>query len=284
MRSILAHWRWLIPLLSYSADVHAWGLYTHVYFAQLLLWAVPLTDSRFRRAIKTCPQLVLAGACLPDMSLVGKYFGANDLSGTHRWEYPRALLDSACGDEEQAIALGYVSHLLVDVIAHNHFVPAHEKMWLNVPLATHAAAEWAMDAHISAHLFARPGVLLDQNRDILAGYVARHFDCSARAVRHTLLCLARADSGLRRSGLPGLCYEGAISLDAGLRRRFNYYLNETSRHLMHINRILAGEEPLWQAEPFCALATRERIELIAPMQLRHRIPLPQDLFESVAES
>ncbi len=283
MRSILAHWRWLVPLLCYSADAYAWGLYTHVYFAKLLLWAVPLTDGRFRRAVKACPQLVLAGACLPDLALIGGRFGAHNLSDTHRWKYPRALLGSARSDEEQALALGYVSHLLADVIAHNHFVPAHEKMWLAVPMATHAAVEWAMDAHVSPHLFARPGALLDQNRDILADYVARHFDCSAKAARRTLLCLAKADSGLRRSGLPALCYKGARLLDAGLRRRFNYYLNEMTGQLTHINRILAGEEPLWQAEPPCVLTARERIGGIAPMQLRHRLPLPQDLFGSVAK-
>ncbi len=37
MKSLLRYWRWLIPLLLWSADAHAWGLYTHVYFAQLLL-------------------------------------------------------------------------------------------------------------------------------------------------------------------------------------------------------------------------------------------------------
>ena len=43
---------WAVPLLFSSADAWAWGLYTHVYFAQLILWTVPLLDPRFRAALR----------------------------------------------------------------------------------------------------------------------------------------------------------------------------------------------------------------------------------------
>ena len=274
----LKHWRWLVPLLLFSADAHAWGLYTHVYFAQLLLWAVPLTDPRYRRIIKLFPHLVMAGACLPDLSLVGRHFGVHNLNDTHQWENPRALLDNARSDEEYAIALGYASHLLVDVIAHNHFVPAHEKMWGEIPLATHAAAEWAMDFHLRAQLFTRPDQLMRNNSDRLAQYVARNFGCSASVAERALLFLAQAEAGLRGSGIPQLCYRTACVLDKGVQRRFNYYLNETAARLQHINRILVGEAPMWHAEPPTDQAMRERIGSVPHWQLRHRIPLPQDLF------
>jgi hypothetical protein len=40
-----------------------------------------------------------------------------------------------------------------------------------------------------------------------------------------------------------------------------------------------GEEPVWDANPHADdPAVRQRIELITPLQLRHRIPLPQDVF------
>jgi Zinc dependent phospholipase C len=277
MRKLLIHWRWLVPLLFYSSDAHAWGLYTHVYFAQLLLWAVPLSDPRYRRAVRSRPQLVLAGACLPDLSLLGKLFGAPQFSDSHLWQHPRAMLDSARSEEECALALGYASHLFVDVIAHNHFVPAHEKMWLEIPMATHAAAEWAMDHHIEAQLFARPAELLRQNQDELIRYVTRHFGCAHVAARNTLLGLAGAENRLRSSRIPQLFHTAACALDAGVRRRFNYYLGETTARLSHINRILEGEEPLWEAEP-CERTARQRLQTASPLQLRHRIPLPQDLF------
>jgi len=281
MRKLLKHWRWLIPLLLYSADAHAWGLGTHVYFAQLLLWAVPLTDPRYRKAVKSFPQLVLAGACLPDLSLLGRHLGVRQLDGTHLWEHPRAQLDSADGVAESAIALGYASHLLVDVIAHNHFVPAHEKMWLNAPMVTHVVAEWAMDSHIGAQLFIPPSELIRLHRDELAQYVARHFKCPFEAAKNALLCLAGAEAGLRMAGITQLCYGAACALDSGVRRRFNYYLGETTARLADINRLLAGEEPQWHAEP-SAQDARERLQSASALQLRHRIPLPQDLFAAAA--
>ena len=277
MRNLFINWRWLIPLLLYSSDAHAWGLCTHVYFAQLLLWAVPLTDPRYREAVRKFPRLVLAGACLPDLSLFGRQFGAHQLDGTHRWEHPRAQLDSAEGAAERAIALGYASHLLVDVIAHNHFVPAHEKIWMMPSAAAHVSAEWAMDRHIGAQLFIHPSKLMRQHRDELARYVAKHFDCQVEAAGNTLLSLAAAEASLRWSGIPGLCYGAACYRDAGVRRRFNYYLSETAARLPHINRLLAGEEPQWHAEPEARDALN-RLQSFSSLQLRNRIPLPQDIF------
>jgi Zinc dependent phospholipase C len=279
MRNLLKNWRWLVPLLLWSADALAWGLYTHVFFAQLLVWAVPLSDPRYRRAIKSFPGLVLAGACLPDLALLSEHKWGEPFSTTHQWQRARKLLDNAQSDKEYALSLGFVSHLLVDVIAHNHFVPAHEKMWGNVPLLTHAACEWAMDMYIRKQLFAEPGELLQTYQGDLAEYVAQHFACSRSLATRGVAMLAGAENLLRTSRLSHLCYHGASLLDAGMQRRFNYYLSETGARLTHIDRILLGEEPVWDANPHADdPAVRQRIELIAPLQLRHRIPLPQDVF------
>jgi hypothetical protein len=279
MKHLAKYWRWLVPLLLWSADANAWGLYTHVYFAQLLLWAVPLTDPRYRRAIKYFPKLVLAGACLPDLALLSERPWGEPFSTTHQWQRARKLLDDAQSDEEYALSLGFVSHLLVDVIAHNHFVPAHEKMWGNVPLLTHAACEWAMDMHIRKQLYVVPGELMRIHQNELAEYVAQHFACSKPLAARGVAVLAGAENLLRSSRLSHLCYHGAQLLDAGMQRRFNYYLSETGSRLAHIDRILLGEEPVWDANPHADdPAVRQRIELLAPLQLRHRIPLPQDVF------
>lgn len=279
MRKLISHWRWLVPLLLWSADANAWGLYTHVYFAQMLLWAVPLTDPRYRRAIKNFPQLVLAGACLPDLAILSQRPWGEPFSTTHQWQRARKLLDDAQSDAEYALSLGFASHLLVDVIAHNHFVPAHEKMWGNVPLLTHAACEWAMDMHICPQLFAQPADLMRTHRAALADYVSTHFDCPHSLALRGVDVLAGAESLLRSSRLSHLCYYAASRLDVRMQRRFNYYLSETGTRLAHIDRILLGELPLWNPDPQADdPALRQRIELMTPSQLRHRIPLPLDVF------
>lgn len=279
MKKVFKLWRWWLPLLLFSSDACAWGLYTHVYFAQLLLWAVPLTDPRFRKAVVAYPKLVLAGACLPDLALLSERPWGEPFSTTHQWQRARKLLDDAKSDEECALSLGFVSHLMVDVIAHNHFVPAHEKMWGNVPLLTHAACEWAMDMHIRKQLFAEPGELMVSHRKELADYVAQHFDCPHAVALRGVGMLAGAENLLRFSRLSELSYRVAGAFDLRMQRRFNYYLSETSARLTHIDRILAGEEPVWDANPHADdPEIRKRIALISPQRLRHRIPLPQDVF------
>lgn len=280
MRNLLKHWRWFIPLLLFSSDAFAWGLYTHVYFAQLLLWAVPLTEPRFRRAVSAYPRLVLAGACMPDLSLVGRYHGAPALDATHDWEQAQRQLQQAATDAERALALGYACHLLVDVIAHNHFVPAHEKMWGETPLVTHAIAEWAMDRHIQHHLFATPAELCDAHRHQLSAFIEQHFDCTRESAWRSLRTLSRADSLLRGSRLHSVCYRGACAFDDRLRQRFNHYLRETGGRMVQINRILSGDIPQWYAEAPCEKKARQRVGLCAPHQLRGRMPLPQNLFET----
>lgn len=148
---------WSVPALLFAGDALAWGLYTHVYFAQLLVWAVPLLDPALRRAVRRFPQRLMAGACLPDLALVGATARTRAFDASHRWESAHALLDAARDDESRACAVGAMSHLWVDIIAHNHFVPAHEHMWWNVPMLTHAISEWAMDGHVARHLFRPQG-------------------------------------------------------------------------------------------------------------------------------
>lgn len=272
------HLAWFIPLLLYSSDALAWGLYTHVYFAQQLVWAIPLADPRFRRAVRAFPAWLMAGACLPDLSLTGQPAGTQEFRTTHQWDTAKKLLEQATGDEERAIALGFASHLLVDIIAHNYFVPAHEKMWLNIPVLTHASSEWAMDAHIKNHVVTAPARLLKQNRHELAQFAAAHFQCDRKKAERALMLLAHGETTLRGSCLADGLYHTGKALDRNLKRRFNYYLRETSRRLVQINRVLEGHHPAWHAEPPIPGLAHDRVRLHTPRQIRCHLPMPLDLF------
>ena len=276
--NVFRHLAWLISLLLYSSDALAWGLYTHVYFAQQFVWAIPLADARFRRAVREFPAWVMAGACLPDLSLTGRHAGTNDFNQTHQWDTARKLLEQACCDEERAIALGYASHLLVDIIAHNHFVPAHENLWVNIPVLTHASSEWAMDAHVQDHVFNPPSRLLKQNQIVLAQYAASQFQCDAVKARRAIMLLAHGEAALRNSRLADGLYHAGIMLDRKLKCRFNYYLRETSRRLVQINRLLEGHDPVWQPEPPMSQPAYDRVRSHAQWQIKYNLPLPADLF------
>lgn len=274
---------YVLPLLLQSGDALAWGLHTHVYFAQLLIWSIPLLDPELRRAVVRFPRLAMAGACLPDLALVGPRLDSDAFNDTHRWASAHHLLRGARDDDERALAVGYASHLLVDVIAHNHFVPAHEKLWLDIPWLTHVTVEWAMDAHIGRHAFAHPGELLLEEELLVADFAARHFGTKGFTALKAVRLLGQADRALRRSRLPELCYR-LLRLDDSLRGRFDDYIQATGQRLRQLNRVLSHEAPAWEAEMNCPIVKRDRLRPFTRADLRALLPLPQDLFAAQATS
>lgn len=264
---------WLPPLLLQSTDACAWGLLTHVYFAQWLLWTLPLADPNLRRAVQRFPELVMAGACLPDLALISPAF-----RDTHRWEHIRALLNGARNDEETAAALGYASHLLVDVVAHNHFVPAHEAMWLDKTLFTHITSEWAVDAHIAPITTASPHQLLTSQREILSTMMARRFRCTPQRAEQALRRLANADRLLRAVRLPQLLYRMFRTVDRRVFRHFVYYVSQTQSVLGKIETVLEGSHPVWEPDPQHSSDLLDELRKVTRAQLETLHPSPIGLF------
>ncbi|PKO25464.1 MAG: hypothetical protein CVU35_03950 [Betaproteobacteria bacterium HGW-Betaproteobacteria-8] len=262
---------WLVPFILFSADTYAWGLVTHLYFAQSLLWAMPLLDPRLQQAIRKFPELVMAGACLPDLAIVSSEF-----RHTHLWENAHQLLLSAKNDEETAIAIGYASHLYVDVIAHNHFVPAHEAMWIENSMLTHIASEWAMDAHLSPLIQQTPGQLLSSHHSLLKEFIAPNFRCSLARTSRALNKLAFWDSMLRRFKIPACIYHGSRLADRRVSKHFIYYIATTQRAMADIGTVLEGNRPAWEAE-LKHLSAQElvlwRRQCLRHLDLRHPAPI-----------
>src|SRR5688572_7198062 len=232
----------------FAPDALAWGLQTHVFLAQWLLAAAPFADPQIRAAAQRLPRLVLAGACLPDLALAGRALGLAAFQRAHQWSTLRRLA-AACWDEERAIAVGYASHLLADVVAHNRFVPEHEKRIADVPHVTHALCEWAMDEHVKLQLEEQPAALLLSETRTLAEAAARTFRCPEPLARRAILFLGRAERSLRLSRLPGLCRYTLRVLDRDMTRRFDAYLRDASRMVRQIDAVLSGTEPRCQPEP-----------------------------------
>ena len=271
---------WLPALLLSCGDALAWGLYTHVYFAQALLWLMPFADARFRRAAQRLPRLVMAGACLPDLAVVHQLPGASAggrFADTHQWLTAQRLLGDADDDAERALALGFACHLLTDIYAHNHFVPAHELIWGHAPVLTHAACEWAMDRHVAAALPQTPAELLCRERRRVVRFVAAHFACSETEATRAVRRLAGADRLLRRTRLPEAVHACARRADRHLGRRFDHYLAETGARLGMIERLIAGDAPAWQAE-VCPDAARGQLRTRSREELRLHLALPGDVF------
>lgn len=232
----------------FAPDAFAWGLQTHVFLAQWLLAALPLADPQLRAAVLRLPRLVLAGACLPDLALAGRMLGVAAFCKAHQWSTLRRLA-VVPGDEARALAVGYASHLLADIIAHNRFVPDHERRILDVPHLTHALCEWAMDQHLSAGLREQPAALLLAEAPTLAHAAGTAFGCREALARRALRTLAGAERLLRTSRLPRLCERLLGTFYADVSARFDAYIGDAAGVVRRIDAVLRGVEPRWDPEP-----------------------------------
>jgi Zinc dependent phospholipase C len=234
--------------MTFAPDALAWGLQTHVFIAQWALAAVPFADPRMRAAALRLPHLVLAGACMPDLALAGRMLGLRTFRHAHQWTTLRRLAAGDC-DEQRAIAVGYASHLLADVIAHNRFVPEHEHRILDVPHVTHALCEWAMDQHLSRGLRAQPAELIWSHMAALSDAAGSAFGCGEATARRTLIFLARAERLLRVSRLPLVCRGVLRVLCADAASRFDAYIGDAAAQVRRIDAVLQGEAPRWDPDP-----------------------------------
>jgi len=240
---MLMNFAWASPLLMFATDANAWGLYTHLHLAQHLILALPLLDPRFRRAVQNYPQLVLTGACLPDLALISKQFNT-----THQWQRVEQMLAQAESEQDIALTIGYTSHLYVDVLAHNHFVPAFEAKWMHQSVVTHVVAEWAMDAFISACISDRPFGLIKQHMMVSSQFVAKHFQVSNAQASQSLHRLAWADRTLRLSGLSKWLYRRIAKQDNEFVEKLDYYLQQAYQALNQFESVLNGNIPKVYAE------------------------------------
>ena len=217
----------LLALCFAATDACAWGLQTHIALAQQAI--LPGLDA----------SLVLAGACLPDLALAGRALGTPAFFRSHRWSTLRRITAAPRDESERALAYGYATHLLADVVAHNAFVPEHEARIARIPHLTHALAEWAMDEHVARFVPASPARLIRAHQGLLTGFVARRFGCGEPLAERATSWLASADHWLRRSRLPRLCLRLIGS------RGFDAYIERAGRALDAMQAALHGRLVDW---------------------------------------
>jgi hypothetical protein len=96
---------YFFALTLFPGDALAWGLETHLFFAQWLLAALPFADPGLRGAAARLPRLVLAGACLPDLALAGKALGLVAFRRAHEWSTLRRMTSAPRSDADRALAM-----------------------------------------------------------------------------------------------------------------------------------------------------------------------------------
>ncbi|HJU75955.1 MAG TPA: zinc dependent phospholipase C family protein [Gemmatimonadaceae bacterium] len=142
----------------------AWTPGTHVYLGEAVLRAPELLPPNVAELIRAFSYDFLYGSIAADTSIAKKY--AVTGRNCHAWPVGLDIYDKARDDPLRAFALGYLSHLAADVVAHNYFVPYRLTVTSSTVTIGHSYWENRFETHLGDRVSrrARELILLDHSR------------------------------------------------------------------------------------------------------------------------
>ncbi len=111
----------LLLLLFLPNNAFAWGAGFHLQLGSTVLGNLRALSPAVAALIGEFPLDFLYGCIAADIT-IGKKF-THYLQHCHRWPIGLKILANATSRSQEACALGYLSHLAADTVAHNFFVP-----------------------------------------------------------------------------------------------------------------------------------------------------------------
>lgn len=149
-------------LLLVPDSAWAWGPATHVYLSTEILRSLHLLGAPTAALLAAHPEKFVYGSMAPDISLAKKYAEVGRHS--HYWHVGWEMWEEAEGRPPlRAAALGYLSHLAADVVAHTSFVPRMLLVTSSTKSVGHSYWEHRMDAGLD------PGYMGTARRLVTAG-------------------------------------------------------------------------------------------------------------------
>jgi hypothetical protein len=156
----------VLLLLALTPDtLWAWTPGTHIHLGEAVLRSLALLPAATAALLRTFPQDFLYGSIAADTSIAKKYAPVG--RHCHSWHVGFEILEEARDDEPlRAFALGYLSHLAADVVAHNFFVPRQLATTSSTAAIGHSYWESRFETHLGdgPPRRAREIVLLDHAR------------------------------------------------------------------------------------------------------------------------
>lgn len=143
------------------SDAFAWTPGTHIHLGEAVLRSLVLLPSATAALLRTYPQDFLYGSIAADTSMAKKYAPLG--RHCHSWTVGFEIYDRARSESLRAFALGYLSHLAADVVAHNFFVPRQLTVTSSTSALGHSYWESRFETHLgdAAARRARDVILLD---------------------------------------------------------------------------------------------------------------------------
>jgi len=130
----------------------AWTPGTHVFLGDAVLRSLTLLPGGIADLLRAFPHQFLYGSIAADTSIAKKYAPAG--RHCHSWTVGFEIYDAARDEPLRSFALGYLSHLAADSVAHNYFVP----MQLAITSATSSIGHSYWESRFETHLGDRTDV------------------------------------------------------------------------------------------------------------------------------
>ena len=119
--------RWVVALgvvaaaVMLPSEAYAWGPFTHLLCARTVLEGSGLLPPGLAELLTTFASDFYYGNVAADI-VVGKNL-ANYVRHAHNWKNVFRLLRAAETPGQRAFAMGYLTHLAADTVAHNYYIP-----------------------------------------------------------------------------------------------------------------------------------------------------------------
>jgi hypothetical protein len=113
----------LIALCVLPSTAWAWTPGTHIFLGEAVLGALTQLPKAVAELLANYPVEFLYGSIAADTSIAKKYAPVG--RHCHSWAVGLEIYDKARDDALKSFALGYLSHLAADTVAHNFFVPRY---------------------------------------------------------------------------------------------------------------------------------------------------------------
>src|SRR5437763_12341164 len=142
----------LLVMLTPSV-AHAWTPGTHIFLGEAMLRSLSLVPSGIAELLAAFPYDFLYGSIAADTSIAKKYAAAG--RHCHSWNVGLEIHEAADSEPLKSFALGYLSHLAADSVAHNYFVPHQLTITSSTAALGHSSWDSRFDTHIGER-FSRP--------------------------------------------------------------------------------------------------------------------------------
>ena len=139
----------VIGLLCMPDVAHAWTPGTHIFLGESVLANVAHLPSSVSDLLRAFPFDFLYGNIAADTSMAKKYAPVG--RHCHSWHVGQEIYDRADTDPLRVFALGYLSHLAADAIAHNFFVPRQLVVTSSTIALGHSYWESRFETHLGEH-------------------------------------------------------------------------------------------------------------------------------------